>query len=166
MQAYHGHAQALEVLLQGETEVDQRDEAGRTPLALAALRGHTECVHTLLSQGASPRTTDTQHGRTPVHLAGGFIFSLTLFKWLWSCLLCRYLLALKLYGSISQSGAEKLDWPAQSPHLLTSSMSPNISVELEQISTVWFNIWNQNGGACLGSLTIISGCYVQVPTYF
>lgn len=165
MQAYHGHAQALEVLLQGETEVDQRDEAGRTPLALAALRGHTECVHTLLSQGASPRTTDTQHGRTPVHLAGGFIFSLTLFK-LWSCLLCRYLLALKLYGSISQSGAEKLDWPAQSPHLLTSSMSPNISVELEQISTVWFNSWNQNGGACLGSLTIISGCYVQVPTYF
>ncbi|TKS67859.1 Serine/threonine-protein phosphatase 6 regulatory ankyrin repeat subunit B [Collichthys lucidus] len=67
--AYHGHAQALEVLLQGETEVDQGDEAGRTPLALAALRGHTDCVHTLLSQGASPRTTDTQHGRTPVHLA-------------------------------------------------------------------------------------------------
>lgn len=71
LQAYHGHAQALEVLLQGEREVDQGDEAGRTPLALAALRGHTDCVHTLLSQGASPRTTDTQHRRTPVHLAGG-----------------------------------------------------------------------------------------------
>lgn len=80
VQAYHGHAQALEVLLQGEMEVDQGDEAGRTPLALAALRGHTECVHTLLSQGASPRTTDTQHGRTPVHLAGGFSLNLTLFK--------------------------------------------------------------------------------------
>ena len=79
VQAYHGHAQALEVLLQGETEVDQGDEAGRTPLALAALRGHTDCVHTLLSQGASPRTTDTQHGRTPVHLAGGSSFSLTSF---------------------------------------------------------------------------------------
>uniref|UniRef100_A0A8D0D5R9 Ankyrin repeat domain 44 n=1 Tax=Sander lucioperca TaxID=283035 RepID=A0A8D0D5R9_SANLU len=69
LQAYHGHAQALEVLLQGEREVDQGDEVGRTPLALAALRGHTECVHTLLGQGASPRATDTQYGRNPVHLA-------------------------------------------------------------------------------------------------
>lgn len=86
-QAYHGHAQALEVLLQGETEVDQGDEAGRTPLALAALRGHTDCVHTLLSQGASPRTTDTQHGRTPVHLAGGFRVRLTMFK-RFLCLRC------------------------------------------------------------------------------
>lgn len=80
MQAYHGHAQALEVLLQGEREVDQGDEAGRTPLALAALRGHADCVHTLLSQGASPRSTDTQHGRNPVHLAGGLSFNLILFK--------------------------------------------------------------------------------------
>lgn len=71
VQAYHGHAQALEVLLQGERDVDQGDEAGRTPLALAAMRGHTDCVHTLLSQGASPCTTDAQYGRTPVHLAGG-----------------------------------------------------------------------------------------------
>lgn len=70
LQAYHGHAQALEVLLQGEREVDQGDEMGRTALALAALRGHSDCVHTLLSQGASPRTTDKQYGRTPVHLAG------------------------------------------------------------------------------------------------
>lgn len=72
VQAYHGHAQALEVLLQGEREVDQGDEAGRTPLALAAMRGHTDCVHTLLSQGASPHSTDAQYGRTPVHLAGEF----------------------------------------------------------------------------------------------
>uniref|UniRef100_A0A8C6L2I1 Ankyrin repeat domain 44 n=1 Tax=Nothobranchius furzeri TaxID=105023 RepID=A0A8C6L2I1_NOTFU len=53
---------ALEVLLQGQREVDQGDEAGRTPLALAALRGHTDCVHTLLSQGASPHSTDKQYG--------------------------------------------------------------------------------------------------------
>lgn len=70
-QAYHGHAQALEVLLQGHKEVDQGDEAGRTPLALAALRGHSDCVHTLLKQGASLRSVDVQYGRTPVHLAGG-----------------------------------------------------------------------------------------------
>ncbi|KAG7231448.1 hypothetical protein INR49_011918 [Caranx melampygus] len=62
--AYHGHAQALEVLLQGHREVDQGDEVGRTPLALAALRGHTDCVHTLLSQGRRraplmPSTADT-----------------------------------------------------------------------------------------------------------
>lgn len=58
------------MLLQGERDVDQGDEAGRTPLALAALRGHTDCVHTLLSQGASPRSRDSARGRTPVHLAG------------------------------------------------------------------------------------------------
>ena len=69
-QAYHGHAQALEVLLQGAREVDQGDEAGRTALALASLRGHTDCVHTLLSQGASPHAVDTQYGRSAVHLAG------------------------------------------------------------------------------------------------
>lgn len=84
LQAYHGHAQALEVLLQGEREVDQGDEVGRTPLALAALRGHTECVHTLLGQGASPRATDTQYGRNPVHLAGGFSFNLTYSLFLFS----------------------------------------------------------------------------------
>lgn len=84
LQAYHGHAQALEVLLQGETQVDQRDEAGRTSLALAALRGHIECVHTLLSQGASPHTADSQHGRTPVHLAGAFMLEYSCYivsKW-------------------------------------------------------------------------------------
>lgn len=58
------------MLLHGEREVDQGDEAGRTPLALAALRGHADCVHTLLGQGAAPRRADAQYGRTPVHLAG------------------------------------------------------------------------------------------------
>lgn len=61
------------MLLQGESEVDQPDEAGRSPLALAALRGHTDCVHTLLNQGASPHCRDQQYGRSPVHLAGGLI---------------------------------------------------------------------------------------------
>lgn len=72
LQAYHGHAQALEVLLQGQGQrhVDQGDDVGRTPLALAALRGHSDCVHTLLSQGASPHTADKQYCRTPAHLAG------------------------------------------------------------------------------------------------
>lgn len=58
------------MLLRGGREVDERDQAGRTPLALAALRGHADCVHTLLSQGASPLSTDQLYGRTPVHLAG------------------------------------------------------------------------------------------------
>lgn len=73
LQAYHGHAQALEVLLlQGGTQVDQQDEAGRTPLVLAATRGHADCVRTLLSQGASPSSTTTQLGQTAVHHAGGW----------------------------------------------------------------------------------------------
>uniref|UniRef100_A0A8B9HD51 Ankyrin repeat domain 44 n=1 Tax=Astyanax mexicanus TaxID=7994 RepID=A0A8B9HD51_ASTMX len=67
--AYHGHAQALEVLLQGHCEVDQGDEVGRTALALAALRGHTDCALTLLNHGASPRSRDSGRGRTPIHLA-------------------------------------------------------------------------------------------------
>lgn len=80
VQAYHGHAQALEVLLEGHCEVDQGDEVGRTPLALAALRGHTDCALTLLNHGASPRSRDTVRERTPIHLAGstpmcgGFFF--------------------------------------------------------------------------------------------
>uniref|UniRef100_A0AAR2IPZ0 Ankyrin repeat domain 44 n=1 Tax=Pygocentrus nattereri TaxID=42514 RepID=A0AAR2IPZ0_PYGNA len=68
--AYHGHAKALEVLLQGHCEVDQGDEVGRTALALAALRGHTDCALTLLNHGASSRSRDTARGRTPIHLAG------------------------------------------------------------------------------------------------
>uniref|UniRef100_A0A672I3Q0 Serine/threonine-protein phosphatase 6 regulatory ankyrin repeat subunit B-like n=1 Tax=Salarias fasciatus TaxID=181472 RepID=A0A672I3Q0_SALFA len=70
----YGHRQCLQlVLLQRDRDrgdVDRGDEAGRTPLALAALQGHAECVHTLLSQGASPCCTDQQHGRSTVHLAG------------------------------------------------------------------------------------------------
>ena len=56
--------------MERQCEVDQRNELGRTPLALAALRGHTDCALTLLSHGASPRTTDTPRSRTPIHLAG------------------------------------------------------------------------------------------------
>lgn len=50
--------------------MDQGDEVGRTPLALAALRGHTDCALTLLNHGASPRSRDTVRGRIPIHLAG------------------------------------------------------------------------------------------------
>ncbi|MGH0165406.1 UNVERIFIED_CONTAM: hypothetical protein FKN15_048721 [Acipenser sinensis] len=69
-QAYHGHAQALDVLLQSVSDLDAVDEGGRTPLSLAALRGHAECVEALLSQGASVNVTEKSRGRTPVHLAG------------------------------------------------------------------------------------------------
>lgn len=58
------------MLLEGHCTVDQGDEVGRTPLALAALRGHTDCALTLLNHGASPRSKDTIRGRTPIHLAG------------------------------------------------------------------------------------------------
>lgn len=70
LQAYHGHAQALEVLLQGHCDVDQGDEVGRTALAFAALRGHTDCALTLLNHGASAHCADTVRRRTPIHLAG------------------------------------------------------------------------------------------------
>uniref|UniRef100_A0A4W4EFE0 Ankyrin repeat domain 44 n=1 Tax=Electrophorus electricus TaxID=8005 RepID=A0A4W4EFE0_ELEEL len=68
--AYHGQAQALELLLQGHCEVERCDEVGRTALALSCLRGHADCTLTLLNHGASVHSRDMTWGRTPVHLAG------------------------------------------------------------------------------------------------
>ncbi|XP_039197893.1 serine/threonine-protein phosphatase 6 regulatory ankyrin repeat subunit A-like [Crotalus tigris] len=67
--AYHGHHQALEVLVQSLLDLDVRNNNGRTPLDLAAFKGHVECVDVLINQGASILVKDYVIKRTPIHAA-------------------------------------------------------------------------------------------------
>uniref|UniRef100_A0A8C9RUE2 Ankyrin repeat domain 28 n=1 Tax=Scleropages formosus TaxID=113540 RepID=A0A8C9RUE2_SCLFO len=67
--AYHGHHQALEVLVQSLLDLDVRNSQGRTPLDLAAFKGHVECVDVLINQGASILVKDYTLKRTPIHAA-------------------------------------------------------------------------------------------------
>ncbi|KAK2090291.1 Serine/threonine-protein phosphatase 6 regulatory ankyrin repeat subunit A [Saguinus oedipus] len=67
--AYHGHHQALEVLVQSLLDLDVRNSSGRTPLDLAAFKGHVECVDVLINQGASILVKDYVLKRTPIHAA-------------------------------------------------------------------------------------------------
>lgn len=69
-QAYHGHHHAMEVLVQSLLDLDVRNSQGRTPLDLAAFKGHVECVDVLINQGASILVKDFTLKRTPIHAAG------------------------------------------------------------------------------------------------
>lgn len=70
IQAYHGHHHAMEVLVQSLLDLDVRNSHGRTPLDLAAFKGHVECVDVLINQGASILVKDSMLKRTPIHAAG------------------------------------------------------------------------------------------------
>ncbi|KAH3720653.1 hypothetical protein DPMN_063556 [Dreissena polymorpha] len=50
--------------------LDIKDVNGRTMLDLACYSGHTECVETLLLQGATILVYDNVARRTPLHAAG------------------------------------------------------------------------------------------------
>jgi len=52
--AYHGHAEAVEVLLQAGAFVDQVNDRGQTPLSGATFKGYADVVETLLRFGADP----------------------------------------------------------------------------------------------------------------
>ena len=63
--------QALTVRMRlglGEVDVNTRDQAGRTPLHMAAIRGHREMVEVLLSKGALVNAVDGD-GWTPLRWA-------------------------------------------------------------------------------------------------
>lgn len=82
------------MLVQSLLDLDVRNSSGRTPLDLAAFKGHVECVDVLINQGASILVKDYILKRTPIHAAGvsdtvnDFIYcflSNTLFRVLVSC---------------------------------------------------------------------------------
>jgi len=52
----------------GEVDVNGRDHLGRTPLHVAAMRGHAKIAEMLLANGADPDARDND-GWTPLHWA-------------------------------------------------------------------------------------------------
>lgn len=56
--------------MQSLLDLDVRNSSGRTPLDLAAFKGHVECVDVLINQGASILVKDYILKRTPIHAAG------------------------------------------------------------------------------------------------
>lgn len=58
------------MLVQSLLDLDVRNSSGRTPLDLAAFKGHVECVDVLINQGASILVKDYVLKRTPIHAAG------------------------------------------------------------------------------------------------
>jgi len=63
-----GDLKRLQRILDQSTDVNSRDDAGRTALLLATLNGQTEAVKLLLAHGANPNTADAQ-GATPLSAA-------------------------------------------------------------------------------------------------
>ena len=52
--AYHGHQDAVQVLLAREADPDRANDKGQTPLAGAVFKGETEILRALLAAGADP----------------------------------------------------------------------------------------------------------------
>jgi len=63
-----GHADIIDLLLDGGAGVDARDHGGRTPLHLAAEHGHVAAATALIARGARLDRMD-QGGDTPLHKA-------------------------------------------------------------------------------------------------
>ena len=67
--AWQGQALTVRMRLGlGEVDVNARDRAGRTPLHMAAMRGHREMAEVLLSNGALVNACDGD-GWTPLRWA-------------------------------------------------------------------------------------------------
>ena len=67
--AQRGHKQILQVLIQsGNTDVNQQDSDGRTPLLHAAMQNHETAVRLLLTHGARIGILDCD-GRSGIHWA-------------------------------------------------------------------------------------------------
>lgn len=70
--AARGATSVIKRMLDYGADVDQRNAAGRTPLAEAAKRGRLQAVALLLSRSADVNAYGTQSGFTPLHLAAQY----------------------------------------------------------------------------------------------
>jgi ankyrin repeat protein len=52
--AYHGHADAVQLILKHGAEADTANDRGQTPLAGAAFKGYPDVARVLLDAGADP----------------------------------------------------------------------------------------------------------------
>lgn len=52
-QAHHGHNEILQLLLPLFPDTNIKEDSGKTPLDLAAYKGHKQCIELLLRFGAS-----------------------------------------------------------------------------------------------------------------
>ncbi len=70
MAARYGHTDQLRQLLAGanQSEIEQEDGGGRTPLTRASTYGHSDCVELLLKAGVQVNRKDG-HGWTAMHFA-------------------------------------------------------------------------------------------------
>ena len=65
---FRGHSKIVEILLERDVDIDERDGSGRTAIQLATMNGHESVVRLLLSHGAKINTRDSL-GCTPIHWA-------------------------------------------------------------------------------------------------
>ncbi|RSM07682.1 hypothetical protein CDV31_008462 [Fusarium ambrosium] len=63
-----GHVSVIKEILEQATDLEHRDETGRTPLVLAASEGHIELVKLLLDKDVEVDSKD-EEGRTPLSYA-------------------------------------------------------------------------------------------------
>ncbi len=56
--AQEGHPEVVMKLISARAQIKARNQYGHTALYKAALNGQSECVSTLLKNGASPNSTD------------------------------------------------------------------------------------------------------------
>ncbi|KND59944.1 Ankyrin repeat [Candidatus Burkholderia verschuerenii] len=69
--SYHGHADAVRVLLEHKADANLRNDNGQTPIAGAAFKGFTDVIETLLSHGADVEGASPD-GRTTLMIAAMF----------------------------------------------------------------------------------------------
>ena len=68
-QAFSGHYDAVNVLMNYIVNLDVLDDRGRTPLHLASSQGHTACCEALISQGATVMIHSAETKATAIHAA-------------------------------------------------------------------------------------------------
>lgn len=69
--SYHGHHEAVVLLLNHGADPDRRNDRGQTPLGGVAFKGYLEIARLLVDHGAAP-SADQGGGQTPVMFAAVF----------------------------------------------------------------------------------------------